>query len=294
MGYLGVLFCYGGSDFSMEESCYEYYMGDLARVNADNPHLDMQYLADQLYRSSLDFELITGKALGQTYLLNHGSRLKVREVMRDSFGAKRDEILIEREYLLKLRSAFKAERPIKRLTLNSVTVDRIPNNFDIYPNLKYLRLYCLRTRETYRTGQGVDDDDAFVTFYELPDSIAQLKKLKTLDLSRNRFGTIDEPVKIPDWLSELKELSELYLPFCYIYTVPKILAQLPNLKELILPQIHFDDEESDEMDIYCGVIQCTDGATPKVLDIDYFRELLPHVDVRYQEYVVRDYDFERK
>jgi Leucine-rich repeat (LRR) protein/GTPase SAR1 family protein len=62
----------------------------------------------------------------------------------------------------------------------------------------------------------------------LPDTLANLRRLQTLDLSRNHLTTL------PEWLGQLTNLQSLYLNGLKLSTLPEWLGQLTNLQTLYL------------------------------------------------------------
>ena len=62
----------------------------------------------------------------------------------------------------------------------------------------------------------------------LPESLCQLRHLKTLDVSDNQI------TELPEWLGQLTQLQELFLGLNQLTSVPESLGRLPKLQTLDL------------------------------------------------------------
>jgi Leucine-rich repeat (LRR) protein/GTPase SAR1 family protein len=108
----------------------------------------------------------------------------------------------------------------EELDLSGQYLTELPAALGQLTHLKVLRLgYNDKTRRhNYLTG--------------LPDTLANLNRLQSLDLSRNPLSSL------PEWLGQLTNLQSLYLNGLKLSTLPEWLGQLTNLQTLYLSYIN--------------------------------------------------------
>lgn len=80
--------------------------------------------------------------------------------------------------------------------------------------------------EEARWSGAIEIDLGNMKLTELPESLGQLKQLRTLNLSDNQLTTL------PEWLGQLKQLRELYLSNNQLTLLPESLGQLTLLDRL--------------------------------------------------------------
>ncbi|MHA1728818.1 MAG: leucine-rich repeat domain-containing protein [Promethearchaeota archaeon] len=94
------------------------------------------------------------------------------------------------------------------MSILSWNLETLPKSFKNLTNLQYLSLGDHNSN--YRGGN----------FYDVPEQIRYLKKLKYLDLSHNEYIT-----ELPEWLGKMHNLKQIYVCDCNIEEVPESLDQ---------------------------------------------------------------------
>ncbi|MCH2045917.1 MAG: hypothetical protein MK212_17505 [Saprospiraceae bacterium] len=227
--------------------------------------------------------------LCKTYLLNHASPQEVVKLTNST----RVTLKINDDYLVKIPETWQRLTMLRHLDLSNMTFAQIPNNFDLFPNLRTLNLYGFRIANQYEPELIKHPTDAFASIEALPNSIQALQQLKELNLSRISLGRLKEPIRLPDWLGQFKNLETLYLPFCYLESYPTQLTQLKTLKNLHVPYVAAVEDLGYDYFVYSYdcVIYCDGNQKYIKLSSSYFEELLPSVNLKWNHLWVSREDF---
>ncbi|MCH2045918.1 MAG: hypothetical protein MK212_17510 [Saprospiraceae bacterium] len=276
-------YTYGSQSSFINEQYYDFLV-DVMRQLKVKDHLALAKLLQQYGQDDYD----GGKALGLTYQLNHASPQEVIKLSNSPIKT----LKINHDYLVKLPKEWKRLEPILHLDLSNMTFPKIPDNFDLFPNIETLNLSGFGIGDQYEHEYVMYREDAFVTMDVLPKSIQNLSQLRELNLMRTNLGNMEEPSQLPNWLGKLEKLETLHLPFCYLRGYPISLTKLKSLKTLYLPKVLWSEDDSLDPELeYIGVIHYDNDDNATILDETYFQDLLPNVEIHVVDQVVYRQDF---
>lgn len=271
---------YGGNDFCMNER-FMNYLDQLAENIKEVPHVNMLELTKLMMKSTVSHYYtrdIPVSGLGKMYYCNHASEAEVLALLREDNAP--HELKYTDDFLIRLPD-WTAKLDLQLIDFTDTTFEDFPDNFHLFPQLKTLCLYGTRTTTDYSSDEYRVPEDAFVRFDELPGSMVNLSELTHLDLRRTQLGTVANLGLFPDWLAELKQLTTLYLPLAILRSLPEVLAKLPRLKQLFVPNIYLEDDEKEVWGMYHYT-----SASLNAITLQWFEELLPDCKVEtYQETV---------
>lgn len=276
-------YTYGSQSSFINEQYYDLLVDMMNQLEVK----DRLALAKLLQQYGQD-EYDGGKAVGLTYQLNHASP---QEVIKLS-NSPAKTLKINHDYLVKLPEEWKSLEPILHLNLSNMTFPKIPNNFDLFPNIETLNLSGFGIGDQYEHEYVMYREDAFVSMEILPKSIQNLSQLQELNLMRTNLGNMEEPSQLPNWLSKLEKLETLHLPFCYLRAYPISLTKLKSLKTLYIPKVLWSEDDSLDPELeYIGVVHYDNEDNAMILDEAYFQKLLPNVEIHVVDQVVYRGDF---